>query len=64
MKTVDTEELFPGKAKGNGEEQQLKHKTIDAQAFTLFESGRTPIDVAIELDLKSDEAGFTRSIVS
>jgi cell division protein FtsB len=40
----------------NGEQQQQQHqKTIDTKALTLFEEGRTPVQVAIELDLKSED---------
>jgi transposase len=40
----------------NGEQQPQQHeKTIDTKAFSLFEAGRTPIQVAIELDLKSED---------
>jgi hypothetical protein len=39
---------------GNGEQRQ-REETIDTQVFKLFEEGRNPVQVAIELDLKSDE---------
>jgi chromosome segregation ATPase len=32
-----------------------KPETIDTRAFKLFEEGKTPVKVAIELDLRSDE---------
>jgi hypothetical protein len=34
---------------------QQKPETIDTRAFRLFEAGKTPIKVAIELDLRSDD---------
>jgi len=39
----------------NGE-QQRQQKTIDTKALELFEAGRTLVQVAIELDLKSSDA--------
>jgi hypothetical protein len=39
---------------GNGEQRQ-REETIDTRVFKLFEEGRTPVHVAIELDLKSDD---------
>ena len=36
-------------------EQQLKQKTIDTRAFTLFEAGYTLLQVSIELNLKSGD---------
>jgi hypothetical protein len=32
-----------------------KPETIDTRAFKLFEDGKTPVKVAIELDLRSDD---------
>jgi len=40
--------------KTNGEQAQT---TIDTKAFKLFEEGKTPVQVAIDLDLKSNEVG-------
>ena len=39
------------------ERQNMEQKleTIDTRAFKLFEEGKTPVKVAIELDLRSDE---------
>jgi uncharacterized protein YerC len=37
------------------EQQKNQEKTIGTRALTLFEAGCTPIQVAIELDLKSED---------
>jgi chromosome segregation ATPase len=42
---------------GTGKPQNALHKpeTIDTRAFKLFEAGKTPVKVAIELNMKSDD---------
>ncbi len=39
---------------GNGEQRQ-REETIDTQVFKLLEDGKTPVEVAIALNLESDE---------
>ncbi len=39
---------------GNGEQRQ-REETIDTQVFKLLEDGKTPVEVAIAMNFKSDE---------
>jgi hypothetical protein len=44
-----------GEVKVKAESGQQHAETVDTQAFKLFEEGRTPVQVAISLDIQSDE---------
>lgn len=46
-----------GEVKVEAESGQHHAETVDTQAFKLFEEGRTPVQVAISLDIQSDEVG-------
>jgi hypothetical protein len=44
------------KVEDEGDEKEKKAKSILSQAFELFQAGKTPVQVAIDLELETDRA--------
>jgi septation ring formation regulator EzrA len=53
---VILDKLVEEKIEGSEEQEQQQHLSLSAQAYKLFSDGKTPLEVAIALNLKESEA--------
>ena len=55
MKEERQQDNIDSEKKQNLEQEQQRHLSLSAQAYKLFSEGKTPLEVAIALNLRESE---------